>query len=149
MISDEERREVARKLRDWTWKSAPPECLLNQLAFGDDCPGTDDDPDAIDCHQCEAMAANRLADLIEPGEPEVKCVAEVKIDGERLEQLVHDAAVELAGIDRDALLKMADELDKEAEHKESSCWDRSVATVGTRYVREISRQIREALGESE
>lgn len=50
--------------------------------------------------------------------------------------------------DAKALIKLAEELDKEAEHKESSCWDRSVATVGTRYVREISRQIREALGVS-
>lgn len=52
-------------------------------------------------------------------------------------------------IDVDALLNLAEELDKEAERKESSCWDRSVATVGTSYVREISRQIREALGASE
>lgn len=49
-------------------------------------------------------------------------------------------------IDVDALLKLADELDKEAEHKESSCYDRSMATVGTRYVRKVSRRIREALG---
>lgn len=38
----------------------------------------------------------------QPDEPKVKCVAEVKVDGERLEQLAHDAAVELTGIDRDA-----------------------------------------------
>lgn len=52
-----------------------------------------------------------LADLIEPGEPgepKVKCVAEVKIDGERLEQPVHDAAVKLTGIDCDALLALAE-----------------------------------------
>lgn len=51
-----------------------------------------------------------------------------------------------ATCDRDALLALAEELDKEAERKELSCYDRSAATVGTRYVREISRRIREALG---
>ena len=49
-------------------------------------------------------------------------------------------------VDVDALLKLAEELDKEAEHRELSCFDRSVAVVGTRYVREVSRRIREALG---
>ena len=82
----------------------------------------------------------------EPSEPKVRCVAEVKVDGEQLERPVHDAAVELTGIDRDALLSLADEMDKEAERKELSCFDRSAATVGARYVREISRRIREALG---
>jgi len=66
MPTDDERRDVARRLREWTWKSAPPECLLNQLVSGDDCPGTDDDQDTIDCHQCEVIAAKRLADLIDP-----------------------------------------------------------------------------------
>lgn len=48
--------------------------------------------------------------LIEPSEPKVRCVAEVKVDGERLEELVHDAAVELTGVDRDALLALAEVL---------------------------------------
>lgn len=70
--TDNERREVARRIKSWEWKSAPPECLLNSLAFGDDCPGTEDDPNTIGCHECECMAANRLAELIEP-EPERTC----------------------------------------------------------------------------
>ena len=48
--------------------------------------------------------------------------------------------------DVDALLELAEELDKEAGRKELSCFDRSVATVGTRYVRETSCRIRDALG---
>lgn len=75
MATDTERREVARRLRDWTWKSASPECLLNQLAFGDDCPGIDDNPDTIGCHECEVMAAKRLADLIEPSDRNDKLCA--------------------------------------------------------------------------
>ena len=39
-------------------------------------------------------------------------MAEVKVDGERLEKLAHDAAVELTGIDRDALLAQVKELEK-------------------------------------
>lgn len=66
MPTNEERREVARRLKSWKWKSAPPECLLNSLAFGDECPANDDDPETIDCHECECMAAHRLADLIDP-----------------------------------------------------------------------------------
>ena len=40
----------------------------------------------------------------------VKCAAEIKVDGERLEKLAHDAAVELTGVDRDALMALADEM---------------------------------------
>ena len=85
----------------------------------------------------------RLADLIEPSEPKVKCVAEVKVDGERLEKLVHDAAVELVGIDRDALLALADEMcDAAWRGKASEGWTASVMLRIGRY----ARRIREALG---
>lgn len=82
----------------------------------------------------------RLADLIEPSEPKVKCVAEVKVDGERLDQLVHDTAVELTGIDRDALLELADEMDVDAGCNEY---------VDDCDVYVYARRIREALGEVE
>ena len=49
---------------------------------------------------------------LEKAKSKVHCVAEVKIDGERLEELVHDAAVELTGIDRDALLALAKEMEE-------------------------------------
>lgn len=94
----------------------------------------DDDVDAIDLF-------DRLADLIEPGEPKVRCVAECKVDGERIEQLVHDAAVELTVIDRDALLALADSLEQHAYE----------VLAGTNFVSsddmcEYARRIREALG---
>ena len=63
-----------------------------------------------------SVIAGRLADLIEPSEPKVKCVAEVKVDGEKLEKLVHEAVVEYAGVDRDALLALADEMDERAPY---------------------------------
>lgn len=98
-----ERREVARKLRE-----------IEVCEF---------DGEFIDCGEVEnalglvsddgawyeAEGVTRLADLIEPSEPKVKCVAEVKFDGERLEQLAYDAAVELTGIDRDVLMRENEE----------------------------------------
>ena len=125
MITDDERREVARRLRE-----------LEVCEF---------DGEFIDCGEVEnalglvsddgawyeAEGVTRLADLIEPSEPKVKCVAEVKFDGERLEQLAYDAAVELTGIDRDALLALADEMDAE----------KNFVIVGG-----YARRIREALG---
>ena len=121
-VTDDERREVARMLRELPGDSTYPD-LIGVIADHDGWyPAAD--------------AADRLADLIEPGEPKVKCVAEVKIDGEQLEQLVHDAAVELTGIDRDALLELADELDGEG----LAGWASGPVNVG-----ECARRIREAL----
>ena len=105
MIADSERREVARRLREVNpyrnqsytvpyHRYTPASEYLSELA------GTLGYSPKNDVNRLEFQ--NRLADLIEPSEPKVKCVAEVKIDGEQLEQLVHDAAVELTGIDRDA-----------------------------------------------
>ena len=121
MIADSERREVARRLR--AAKRPSLMVLMDVLGVGG-----------------EGVFA-RLADLIEPGEPKVKCVAEVKVDGERLEQLVHDAAVELTGIDRDALLELADELDGLGLTGFSSGWSSCAVNVGS-----FARRIRKALG---
>lgn len=109
MISDTERREVARKIRH-AWVNVPDRDpvrhhlrVLREIY------------EAVGINDGEADAIglfDRLADLIEPGEPKVRCVAEVKVDGERLEELVHDAAAELTGIDRDALLALAEEMEE-------------------------------------
>ena len=143
MISDNDRREVARRLRDsaegrmaakgrwngnnWSW--------LYRIIFGHYM-GTNKGAKGR-----YVVVAHRLADLIEPSEPKVKCVAEVKVDGERLEQLVHDAAVELTGIDRDALLALADEMEADG----TDC-----CTVSTQYVLDdYAQRIGEACGVSE
>ena len=106
MTTDSERREVARRLRE-NAEAHPNMSLILNLAFADDSLKPDG---SMEWRVTPHDAAMRLADLIEPGEPKVKCVAEVKIDGERLESLVHDAAVELTGVDPDALLALADEM---------------------------------------
>lgn len=121
MTTDDERREVAARLRDWTWKSAPPECLLNQLVFGEDCPGTDDDPDTIGCAECECMAAKRLADLIDPGDAQFR-----------------DAA---KAVDRDALQGLAGSLQIMAMHHDMT----GQPDLGDTF-RTIADKIREALG---
>lgn len=108
MITDDERREVARRMR----------CdLKNARSRGYYCNDSETvryicDILGLRCSRCPHPWAGleALADLMEPSEPKVKCVAEVKVDGERIEELVHDAAVELTGIDRDALLALAEEM---------------------------------------
>ena len=91
---------------------------------------------------CNAPGNERIQRK-QPSEPKVKCVAEVKVDGERLEKLAHDAAVELTGIDRDALLALADELYGRLDEYE-------VGLHGGIYManemRVYARRIREALG---
>ena len=140
MTIDEERREVARRLREdakfgWCiWVGS----LRDALGIDGETSGQD--------------MLNRLADLIEPSEPKVRCVAEIKVDGERLEKLAHDAAVELTGIDRGALLALAEEADKNAwyfvlDHDEDELRDR--LDEAAEDFSEMARRIREALGVSD
>lgn len=101
MIGDSDRREVARRLRDMClnpWDDAACEIAqcVGIACCNSECHGSNEKP------ECTMALASQLADLIEPDEPKVRRVAEVKVDGKRLEGLVHDAAVELTGIDRDA-----------------------------------------------
>ena len=139
MIDDTERRKTARRLRKFASDygsggvRAMSSADANERLFGAigfDCFDRanwsylgDESPDLTPAY------ARHLADLIEPSEPKVKCVAEIKVDGEQLEKLAHDAAVELTGIDRDALLALADEM-----------------TVEKGDIWRWSRRIREALG---
>lgn len=149
MPTDEERREVARRLReyvdipdDW-WADTYSGFYVEKCVFGD-----------VERHRESELFA-RLADLIEPSEPKVRCVAKVKVDGERLEQLAHDAAVELTGIDRGALLALAGKLDKDAVNIISAARNAQFTGGGPRMEeakhdayewRQIARSIREALG---
>ena len=130
-ISTEERREMARRLR--AAKRPSLMVLMDVLGVGG-----------------EGVFA-RLADLIEPGEPKAKCVAEVKVDGEQLEQMVHDATVELTSIDRDALLALADEMGRVRSRcdfciKNSGCdWADETICLES-HIDDYAQRIREALG---
>ena len=151
-VTDDERREVAERLRR-AWANVPDKNparhhmrVLYEIyaAVG----LNDDRVDAIDLF-------DRLADLIEPSEPKVRCVAEVKVDGERLEKLAHDAAAELTGIDRDALLALASGLEADADRIIRAA--RNARFGGGPRIgeakhdayewRSIARRIREACGE--
>lgn len=177
MPTDDERREVARRMRE-TAEGKFDFCAHNvALEIG-----MDDPSDFDDCFDGEHLEAwRRLADLIEPpypdatasykgwraevydpdgvlaspsnvaadlvrahadgkapSEPKVRCVAEVKVDGERLEELVHDAAVELTGIDREALLEVLDEMEITVK-----C---AGPDVERDYVENWANEVREALG---
>ena len=142
LATDDERSEVARRLRGLRM-TAPGVTSVGHgylwsllwAVFGDEM-------GELDRSGLLERMCSRLADLIEPGEPKVKCVAEVKIDGERLEKLVHDAAVELAGIDRDALLALADEIEDYADGDGA----RFGRVIDRDRAKGYSRRIREALG---
>lgn len=125
MISDTERREVAARLRKVRGLTEFAEVLGFDWTDDSDWGWTD--------------VSNIVADFIEPIEPKVKCVAEVKIDDGQLEKLVHDAAVELTGIDRDVLLALADEMDDEAEYMNSLEYNYD-------FLMGYARRIRDALG---
>ena len=127
--TDTERREVAERLRKAIGLTEFAEVLGFDWTDDSDWVWND--------------VSNLVADLIEPSEPKVKCVAEVKVDGEQLEELVHDAAVELTGVDRDALLALAEEMD------EVTCDNRGELSISLGDVHGIARRIREALGVSD
>ena len=132
MVTNSERREVAERLRKATGLTEFAEALGFNWTDDSDWGWKD--------------VSNLVADLIEPSEPKVKCVAEVKVDGERLEELVHDAAVELTGVDRDALLAMADEMDHPIRQ---AVWNQTACMRREHVMAEYARRIREACGVSE
>ena len=140
MVTDDERRRVAKELRDFSscdlddeWGAAG--CYISGAVMGEDfCPGH--------CGECFERVCDTLADLIESSDA-AKCVVEVKVDGEKLEKLVHDAVVEYVGVDREALLALADKA-RELGDEEKSGVD-SFAVRCT--FRVFARCIREALGE--
>lgn len=132
MATDTERREMTRRLRELSRCVFSPESAYELLS---EAFGVDDFEDTSDLF-------NLLADLIEPSEPKVRCVAEVKVDGERLEKLAHDAAVELTGIDRYALLALANEMDAYTGCDDERCGK----DMPPRAIHDYARRIRKALG---
>ena len=141
MATDDERWLVAERLRMSDERDAAGfDCLLAEAVRGREFCETP-------CEECRARLLGELADLIYPSEPKVKCVAEVKVDGEQLEKLVHEAVVEYAGVDREALLALAEELSGNILVVPAV-----YGTYQSGYVaacQDIARRIREALGVSD
>lgn len=126
MISDEERREAARRLRsvgldDIRYSDAICEvmmCAGLTCVGDDDCHGSDERP------ECVVRVFSRLADLIEPSEG----------------QNGPDASVDSGcgtRVDRGALLELADEMGSA---------DPEDLDVAIDFVTECASRIREALG---
>ena len=133
MPTDEERRRVAERMRASAGKY---DFCASNIALDMGIVGSDYSEGYNARHRLAWLC---LADLIEPGEPKVKCVAEVKIEGDKLDEAVHRAMAEYVGVDRDALLALADEMEADGTY----CY-----TVSTQYVLDdYARRIREACGE--
>ena len=132
--TDDERREAARRLRE---RASYYESMERDVDFYPVESAIGLKPAGETAYTIESVRS--LADLIEPSEPKVKCVAEVKVDGERLEKLVHEAVVEYTGVDRDALLALADDLDYAGANVEN------VAYIDQTF-HDAARSIREACG---
>ena len=130
MPTDDERREVARRLRELEHSDLQESLICAYL-----------DALGIKGYEDWIGIAHRLADLIEPGELKTACIAEVKIEGEKLDEAVNRAIAEYTGIDRDALLELADDLDRMGD---GSMYD---PCISDEYG--IASRIREACGEGE
>lgn len=140
MVTDDERREVAERLRH-SWPKIADESAIGRicrfhLAIYESIYADGGRHDFIEL-------LDRLADLIEPSEG-VKCVVKVDVDGERLNDLAYKAAVECAGVDREALLALADEI---TESYVASGADGDELVMSRGAVMFVARRIREACGE--
>lgn len=138
MITDEERREVARRLRENT-EAHPDMSLILNLAFADDSLKPDG---AMEWKVTPHDAAMRLADLIEPP---TQCPY---YRSDRHYCSIHD----VPAIDRDALLALADEMEvtgREYRHmvNENFVTSDLIDDAPEDFV-EYARRIREACGEA-
>lgn len=126
MVGDNERREVARRLRKTHVERY--NSILNGIHLGE-IVGVG--AQIVSPHEDQVRAAaDRLADLIEPSGHECvpgECPLNVCHDNER--------------IDRDALLALADELDGLGHSGFSIGWSSGAVNVGS-----FARRIRDALG---
>ena len=127
MPTDDERREVAARLRGMDDYEIPVEIVRACLGLktGEVMHG-----------EVRRRLSDRIADLIEP-RPTI--TVDVTVEEERMRRLVHDAAVEATGVDRDALLELADDIDYAAE---ASCGVKVLEWA----LRDIASSIREACG---
>ena len=144
MVTDNERREVARRLReyvdlpdDW-WADTYSGFYVEKCAFGN-----------VERHRESELFA-RLADLIEPScdrDAPQKVAEEMfgkmrhstKEEADAYDAMLKSKSVEIHPVDRDALLALADDIDKQTDGSMFDAW-----LEDGHY---IARRIREACGE--
>lgn len=131
MVDDSERREVARRLRELDYSDLQESLICAYL-----------DALGIKGYEDWISIAHRLADLIEPGELKTTCIAEVKIEGEKLDEVANRAIAEYTGIDRDALLRLVRYMDMDVAETEAHFSN----VISTESVSDYARRIRKALG---
>ena len=154
MPTDDERREVARRLRsvgldDIRYSDAICEVMMctDLTCIGDeDCHGSDERP------ECVVRVFARLADLIEPScdrDTPQKVAEEMfgkmrhstKEEADAYGAMLKSKSVEIHPVDSDALLALADDLDRMGD---GSMYD---PCISDEYG--IARRIREILGVAE
>ena len=122
MATDDERRRVAERLRMSDDRDAAGfDCLLANAVRGHDFCETP-------CEECHGRLLDELADLIDPD------CDEGRYEGLRT----------VRPVDREALLRLADELDRSLGWCEPD--ERGCAHVKVGRLREVARRIREACG---
>ena len=139
--TDDERREVARRLRGIkdTREGCGHDmcCDLWSAIFDSDYRCTEL------CDECETAVLDRLADLIDPGE------SGQNLDKNQDSVQIESPAVQMAcECDREALLELADILGSTRETDCSGCRleGAGCAECSSGVAREAARRIREALG---
>ena len=151
MVTDDERRRVAERLRMSDERDAAGfvDCLLAEVVRGREFCETP-------CEECHARLLGELADLIEPSipaDPGEAGLARVdafiremrhSTEEERGEHgaMLKKMSVELHPVDRDALLALADKMGRYASLRKSHGMD-----VDTMAVMAWVHRIREACGE--
>ena len=127
MVNDDERREVARRLREYASWDGEEDCLVDCADWGERV------LNLLGCGDTEGECYAALADLIEPP---TQCPY---YHSDRHYCSIHD----VPAIDRDALLALADELEEDA------CWEVQSPGVDNRtwMLKDVCDRIREACGE--
>lgn len=139
MTTDSERREVARRLRE---AASHYESMERDVDFYPVESSLGLKPAGETAYTPESVRS--IADLIDPGELKTTRIAGVKIEGEKLDEAVNRAIAEYTGIDRDALLALADEMDRPIRQ---AVWNQTAGVRREHIMAEYARRIREACGE--
>ena len=161
MISDTERREVARRLREYASWDDEEECLVDCTDWGERV------LNLLGCVDTEGECYAALADLIEPptqcpyyhsdrhycsihdvpATPQKvaeemfgKMCHSTKEEADAYDAMLKSKSVELHPVDRDALLALADEMENNTWYETG--FDHHIAV-------RFARRIREALGVSD
>lgn len=141
MVTDTERREVARRLRELDYAHFQESLICAYL-----------DALGIEGYEDWEGIAHRLADLIMPSrnqETAEKTFGHMrhstKEERDEYTSMLENMSVELHPVDRDALLALADEIERKASNWDATQGD--VPLVHAGYLMGYADRIREALGD--